>query len=402
MAPSAPQRLWRSDALLLAASQAARLAGPGLALIYLASAWPPAAFGRFVTIYAFASLLALLPAVGLSAYLLDRSARAPRHARAMLRQALLVLAGFAIIATAVAWTAIGVSADFEAPLVLTLLVAMLLAGACEVTIASLRAQRQERAVALLAVPANAALLGFAFFTAASGPLTVALAWLIIRAVQATLLIVTTWRLLPEGEARPPPLRSALPFFASQSAGIAYGQADTLLVHALLGEVAAGLYNAALRLLQLASFAAQALAQWFQPRLASLAVASPEWQAQRRRLHFCLGAIAFGGFAAFTLFGHIGIGLLFGPAYAGAVPILQLAGAVLLARCLVAGLWIELTARLLELHRARDAWLLLLLFAALAWPLAAIQGPVGVMLAHLLALGPIAAFSARSLARARQV
>ena len=42
-----------------------------------------------------------------------------------------------------------------------------------------------------------------------------------------------------------------------------------------------------------------------------------------------------------------------------------------------------------------------LFALLAWPLATAQGPSGAMLAHLLALGPIAAFSARALANARQ-
>ncbi len=68
------------------------------------------------------------------------------------------------------------------------------------------------------------------------------------------------------------------------------------------------------------------------------------------------------------------------------------------------------------HRARDSWLLLAVFVlpcsccrvrvavfvALAWPLATSQGGSGVMMAHLLALGPVATFSARSLARAASV
>ena len=179
----------------------------------------------------------------------------------------------------------------------------------------------------------------------------------------------------------------------------YTHLDTLLVRAFLGEAAAGLYNAALRLLQLASMGAQTLSQWFQPRLAAHEPDSPEWRRQRKLLRLCLAAIAAGGLVVFTLASDLVIRLLYGPAYAEAAPILFLAGFVLAFRCFVAGQWMELTARQLETHRARDSWLLLAVFLALAWPLAAEQGGSGVMMAHLLALGPVAAFSARSLARA---
>ena len=91
----------------------------------------------------------------------------------------------------------------------------------------------------------------------------------------------------------------------------------------------------------------------------------------------------------------------GPAYQAAAPVIQLAGLVLAARCFVAGQWIELTARQRESHRARASWLLLGVFVALAWPLTLQFGALGAMAAHLLALGPIAALSGRSLARARQ-
>ena len=198
-----------------------------------------------------------------------------------------------------------------------------------------------------------------------------------------------------------PVFEALPFFASQSAGIAYGQIDTLLVFALLGDVAAGLYNAALRLLQLGSQAAQTLAQWFQPRLAVLTLESEAWQWERLRLRVCLGVIAAGGLVAFVGLGEWGLTTLFGEAYRPAYSTLVIAGGVLAARCFVAGQWMEMTARGLEAHRARNAWLLVVLFAAFALPLAEAQGQSGAMLAHLLALGPIAAISARTLAQARQ-
>ena len=129
------------------------------------------------------------------------------------------------------------------------------------------------------------------------------------------------------------------------------------------------------------------------------VDSAGWLRQRRLLRLFLAATAVGGLLAFTLLGGFIIRLLYGEAYAGAAPILVLAGFVLAARCFVAGQWMELTARQLESHRARDSWLLLAVFAAIAWLLAPAQGGSGVMLAHLLALAPIAAFSARSLARA---
>ena len=64
-------------ALLLITSQAAWLAGPSAALLLLAAMWPAEAFGRFASAYALASLLGLLPATGLSAWLLDCSAREP-------------------------------------------------------------------------------------------------------------------------------------------------------------------------------------------------------------------------------------------------------------------------------------------------------------------------------------
>ena len=124
-------------------------------------------------------------------------------------------------------------------------------------------------------------------------------------------------------------------------------------------------------------------------------------AQWRRLWLCLGVISAGGLAAFCVILPLVLPSALGSAYQAAAPVIQLAGLVLAARCFVAGQWIELTARQLETRRARASWLLLGIFIALAWPLTVQFGAFGAMAAHLLALGPIAALSGRSLARARQ-
>lgn len=389
-------------ALLLIASQGARLAGPSLALLLLAAAWPAEAFGRFASAYALASLLGLLPATGLSAWLLDRSARQPGAARTMLRRAWGLLALCALPLLAIAATITTVSMSYESMTLPALTAAMLLAGAADNGFAALRAQQREVPVAAVAVPANLGLLTAAALFHEQGAVAIALAWLAVRVVQIAAVGLATARTLPPATAAPPPLRSAWPFFGSQSAGVVYGQADTLLVHALAGEVAAGAYAIAIRLLQLASFAAQTLAQWFQPRLAAAAAGSADWLAERRRLWLCLALVGAAGITAFGFVLPAVLPRLAGGAYTAALPLLPIAGLVLAARCFVAGQWIELTAREREAHRARDSWLLLALFLALAWPLVAEFDATGAMLAHLAALGPIAALSGRSLARARQV
>lgn len=389
-------------ALLLFASQGARLAGPSLALLLLAAAWPVEAFGRFASAYALASLLGLLPATGLSAWLLDRSARQPGAARAMLWRAWCLLTLCALPLLALAATIATASPSYQGVTLPLLTAAMLLAGAADNGFATLRAQRREAPVAAIALPANLGLLLAAALLHGQGAPAVALAWLAVRMVQIAALVLATARALPPAGTPAPPLASAWPFFGSQSAGVVYGQADTLLVHALAGEVAAGAYAIAIRLLQLASFAAQTLAQWFQPRLAAAAAGGADWLAERRRLWLCLALI---GTIGITTFGFILPALLprlAGGAYLAAQPLLPVAGLVLAARCFVAGQWIELTAREREAHRARDSWLLLALFLALAWPLTVQFETAGTLLAHLLALGPIAALSGRSLARARQV
>jgi|GEM_PF-4643509 len=388
-------------AILLLTSQTSRLAGPSLALLLLAALWPAEAFGRFASAYALASLLGLLPATGLSAWLLDRSARRPGAARAMLRQAWSALALAAPLAGALALAVAAASPGFEAGLLLCLTAAMLLAGAADNGFAAFRAQRREGPVTAIALPANLALLTGAAVFASNGEIAVALGWLAIRAGQVAAIAIAAARVLPPASEPAASLRSALPFFGSQGAGVVYGQADTLLVHALVGEVAAGLYAVGVRLLQLASFAAQSLAQWFQPRLAASAVCSAEWVAEQRRLWLGLALIGGGGAIGFAFILPPALPLLLADTDASAAQLVQIAGLVLAARCFVAGQWIELTAREREVQRARDSWLLLALFLALAWPLTLHLGAAGAMAAHLLALGPIAALSGRSLARARR-
>ncbi len=383
-------------------TQAARIAGPGLAMVILAAGWQPALFGEFASRFALAGLLALAPAAGFSAYILDRGARQPEALRALLKQIGRAFAAFCCVLmlglAAFAW-AWSVSASLE---IAPYLMMMGLAGGVDIVVAALRSRKRETTVASIVLPANAAILATALASFATdlGPAVVAWLWVAIRAAQLAAASVWAMQLLPGGSVPAPVLTTAGPFLASQSAGIVYSHLDTLLVRLLLGEAAAGIYNAALRLLHLAGAIGQTLAQWFQPRLAALAADSPAWLAQRQRLRLLLAAVAGGGLLGFLVLGQDIVQSLYGSAYAAAAPILDIAAFVLVARCFVAGQWIELTARRLEAHRARDAWLLMPMFVALAWPLAVWGGAQGVMVAHLLALGPIAALSGRSLARAR--
>jgi O-antigen/teichoic acid export membrane protein len=393
------------QASLLLGSQAARLVGPGLAMLVLAGRWTPTDYGDFAAAFALASVLGLLPATGFSAWLLDRSARSPGEARRMVGWALaallLLLGPLLVVAYAIAKGLQITAVDLALALTLT----AVLTGAADVLIAALRAQQLELPVALAAVPANLTLLAGVVVWHGSGALAIAILWGLVRGGQCLALGLAAWRYLPltarEAGAKPMRLRDSLPFVGSQMPGVLYGQIDTLLVRVVLGETAAGLYNAALRLLMLASFAAQSLSQWFQPRLATAAVCSPEWLALRLRLRLCLGGVGMLGLIGFTMFAPQLLALLYGPAYADAAGALTVAGFVLAARCFVAAQWIELTALKLETHRARDSWILLGLFSVLALPFGWAAGAAGVMMAHQLALGPIAALSGRSLARARQ-
>lgn len=386
--------------MLLIVSQGARLAGPTMALLLLAALWPTEIFGLFASAYALASLLGLLPATGLSAWILDRSARQPAAARAILCRAWLIDTILGLVAMGIA---LGVSAllpDYPLAVLPALTLAMLLAGAADNGFAALRAQKREAAVTAIALPANIGLLAVAALLHTDGAAAIAFAWAGIRAMQVFALGWAAMRTLPPAALPAPPLAQIWPFFGSQAAGVVYGQADTLLVHALAGEMAAGLYNIATRLLQLASFVAQTLAQWFQPRLAASPAGTASWLDQRRFLWLGLGSTAFAGFVGFVVLLPLALPHALGASYAEAGPVIQVAGLVLAARCVVAGQWIELTAREQEAQRAWNSWLLLALFLALAWPLTLELGAIGAMTAHLLALGPIAALSSRSLARAR--
>ncbi len=393
------------QASLLLASQSARLVGPGLAMLLLARYWAPSDYGGFAAAFALASLLGLLPAAGFSAWLLDRSARRPEAARPMLVRALAAQALLTAPMLAVAYAAARMLNLAPVDLTLTLTLTAALTGAGDIAVAALRAQKFEQPVALAAIPANLTLLGGILVWHGSGALAIAMLWGLVRFGQSLALGYAAWRSLPPSTRDDPTsqvrLREALPFIASQMPGVLYGQIDTILVRLALGEAAAGLYNAALRLLMLASFAAQSLAQWFQPRLAGIAAGSQPWLALRRHLRLCLGAVATAGLMTFTMFAPQVLAIFYGPAYADASGALTVAGFVLAARCFVAAQWIELTALRLETHRARDAWLLLGMFCALALPFGWAAGGAGVMMAHQLALGPIAALSGRSLAHARQ-
>ena len=182
-------------AILLATTQSARLVGPGLAMLLLAGVWSAAEFGAFAGTLALASLLGLVPATGLSAWLLDQSARRPGAARAMLGGAWRGLALLALpLLLAGALTTL--TAANNETLLLTLTAAMLLAGAADNGFASLRAQHREADIARIALPANLAVLAAAAVLHSSGAEAVALTWLAVRALQVAAVWLAARRSLP--------------------------------------------------------------------------------------------------------------------------------------------------------------------------------------------------------------
>lgn len=280
------------DAIMLAASQAARVLGPGVAMLILAARWEPETFGAFASHFALAGLIAFLPAAGLSAFLLDQGGRAPGRLRPALRLCdrflLLVLA----LPLAAGLIAFGLEDQREA-IPVTLYLAMTLAAFVELRIAAFRGMRREREAFPPIILANGVIALSALLPGIDA-WQAGLIWSMARGFQLIVLTIRARKVLPKAAGIMPYRGQFLPFIASQSAGVLYAHADTLLVRALLGEAAAGLYNAALRLLQLAGMAAQTLSQWFQPRLASQAPMSLEWRRQRLLMRLCLAAVAAGG------------------------------------------------------------------------------------------------------------
>src|SRR5690606_26758956 len=122
--------------------------------------------------------------------------------------------------------------------------------------------------------------------------------------------------------------AALPYAAEAVLSGLLLQADVIVVAMLLGDAAAGLYQAGSRLVLLALLFAQAVANVTVPSLAAgggNAVYRPT-----RRMLTLYGAA---GFLLLTLAGDRLAAALYGPAYAALGPVMPLFGLVILARCL---------------------------------------------------------------------
>ncbi len=105
-----------------------------------------------------------------------------------------------------------------------------------------------------------------------------------RSVVVNHVVKCTWR------------RSAVHFFAGSVAILLLGRVDVLLVNALGGNTAAGLFGAANRLGQLAGVGGLVLMSWLQPRFAQAVAAQQGLRIQRLVRHsmllaFCMTVVA---------------------------------------------------------------------------------------------------------------
>ncbi len=139
------------------------------------------------------------------------------------------------------------------------------------------------------------------------------------------------------------LRAGAVFAGESVATGAFLQIDTVVVKLLLGEAAAGAYQAGVRFVVVALVAAQALAGFFVPSLVARLGDRTGFAREARRVFVVFAGLGCTFLLAFAMWGD-GIALaVYGPGYAQTAALAPLLGLLVCVRCLAAGAGIVLLA-----------------------------------------------------------
>ena len=345
-------------------SHGMRFLANAVLLIVLARLWAPAAFGTFAYANAVAVLLGLVAGWGLVQKAMRDTAVAPAGAGAAVRGAVLAQAALlpACVAAAALLAWIGQGPD--AHLLLPLFGACVALNLAETAAAACRGIGRFDAEAQASVVGNGVYFAAGAGTAlASGDLT-AVAWAMFagRVVHALAGFAILHRAGIDPRASPggpvDSLRGGAVFAGEAILIGAFLQIDTVLVKLLLGDAAAGSYQAGIRFVVVALVVAQALAGMFVPVLVARLADRAAFGRLARRV--VLTFALFGG-ACLLLFGIWGGQVtlaVYGADYAATARLAPLFGALVFLRCLAAGMGIVLMAA------GEQAWRLVATLAAL--------------------------------------
>jgi O-antigen/teichoic acid export membrane protein len=286
----------RRNAAFLLAGRLASAMTTVLVLAVVSRTRGPAALGEVGLGLAMGTIAATISDLGTASLLVREAARDRRMARSMIVAGLVARIVVGPFLLAAAW-AVGVLSGAEAPLVVLLVAAGLVAQqTAELTRSVFNAQQRmaisgSHAVvenlAWAAVVCGALLLGVDLTTTFLLGLAV---WL--ASVAAGFLLIRAFALLPADGDRVRTVSEivqlALPFGAFSLIGVLYNRIDTVLLGLLLptgGLVAAGAYYAAARLISAFEYLPDALSRAAFPEISRLAVQEPD------RVRVVVGATA---------------------------------------------------------------------------------------------------------------
>ncbi|MFN4089021.1 MAG: lipopolysaccharide biosynthesis protein [Alphaproteobacteria bacterium] len=379
-------------------SHGARFLASAVLLVILARLWPPAVFGAFAYAGALAAVLGLLAGWGLAQKVVRDAALCRASAAAMvaasMRAQFLLLPGCGV-ALCAAW-ALGLLPDLD--VLLPLFGAVVLLNLAETMAAACRGVGRFAAEAAASAAGNAAVFaaGLAAALVWGEPRAVALALFAGRVLHAGAALLAMRAALPApastGGTRlraAAVLRTGSLFAAEAVLAGAFLQIDTVIVRVLLGDDAAGIYQAGVRFVVVGLVLAQAMAAVAIPALVGRLGDGAAFAAAARRV---LLAFAVAGLGFLVLFVALGGPLalaLYGDAYGQTAALAPLFGGVLLARCLAAGGAIVLVAAGEQRWRLGATACAIAAFLAAAGPAAAAFGLVGIVWANLAALALLA-------------
>ena len=379
---------------LLAVSTAARLLTGVVLFVLIARAWEPAVFGHFMYWFTVTALLYLVVDFGFGQKILRDLGRRPEDlvgVMASLVRTKAALALATVVASAAAGWALGLDrADW--PVAGALLTAAVALSFAEFYGSPLRALGAYRAEARLVVTANG--VHFAanatLAAAGAGPAGVAFGFLATRLVYLGLARAAYRRLGGAATGTsgavadiPRDLRAGLPYALETGLVSLHAQADTLIVHHLLGPAALGVYQGGLRLLLGYSAFAQVLSGLYLPRLSREHGRPAEFTALARRAVLHSLAVGLAGALLFGLTAG-GVVRVFGPQYAALGELLPYFGLILWMRFLASGYALLLTAAGRQIERVCAIALATGVLAAAAWVWVPRFGLTGMLGAGLVA------------------
>lgn len=341
--------------LYTAVSIGSRLLVGFLLFLLLARLWGPTEFGLFAFVFSLAALLTLLVDFGFHVYLLREVAATPERASILIREALRTKVMLAVIAVGIGpllVVAMGVNI-LPPQLALPLFLAALLASFADFFVAPLRALGlfdQETIVITLANLVQFAAAGAVAWTG-GGVVLVAWAIFVSRGIYLILAYQRLHTVCPLVKRQPTmelgpiaTLRRVWTYGAEGALGTAWNQLDIVLVRALCGREAVGIYSAGQKIVGGIYAMAPVVGNVMIPRLSLLSF--------RKDPHFWriakLTVLAMAGIgASFALplvaFSHSMVEMLFGKAFQQMGYLLPIFGAILFIKYLNGGIAIAIVS-----------------------------------------------------------